>query len=138
MLIVNHYNYLPGACGLCLSSNLPAVDTTVDLDWPNSPDEPNPSANRRLYICADCCVNLAQLVQEFRPVEIHPKGAYALVVELNQQLSQKNAILHTRLTELETAVSMINSINSTAIVVEEQPAIDVTGFTVAPPPKGKK
>lgn len=138
MLVVDHYHYLPGCCTLCHSSNLPTVDTNVDLDWPNAPDDPNPSANRRLYICADCCINLANMVQGSRGVEIRPAQAYQLLEQLNQQMSHKNALLHHRVNELEAAISTVNSVTSTGIMVVEEPVVDVTEFTVVPPPKGAK
>lgn len=141
MLVVTQYNYLPGACGLCRSSNLPAIDTTIDLDWPNSPEADNPSANHRLYICADCCINLANLVQEHRGVEIRPANAYRLLEELNQSMSRTNVELNNRNQELEKALTVIQAINTTPIVVEQNPAIDVSEYEVVPPPtkpRGKK
>lgn len=138
MLVVDHYHYLPGSCTLCRSSNLPTVDTNVDLDWPNTPDEPNPSANRRLYICADCCINLADMVKHSRGLEIKPAQNYQLLEELSQQLATRNTALANRVNDLESALSVVNSINQTSIVVEETPAVDTSEYRVVPPPKGKK
>lgn len=138
MLVVDHYHYLPGSCTLCRSSNLPTVDTNVDLDWPNTPDEPNPSANRRLYICADCCLNLANMVKESRGIELKPAQNYQLLEELNQQLANRNTVLTNRITDLETALSVVNSVNHTPIVVNETPTVDTSEYQVVPPPKGKK
>lgn len=138
MLIVDHYHYLPGACTLCRSSNLPAVDTGVDLDWQNSPYDDNPSANRRLYICADCCINLADMVKESRAIQLRPAQHYEILEALNQEVSQKNAVLHHRVNELEAAIATINSVSKTQLVVDEKPAINVTEFKVTPPPKGAK
>jgi len=138
MLVVDHYHYLPGSCTLCRSSNLPTVDTNVDLDWPNTPDEPNPSANRRLYICADCCLNLANMVKESRGIELKPAQNYQLLEELNQQLANRNTVLTNRITDLETALSVVNSVNQTPIVVNETPTVDTSEYQVVPPPKGKK
>jgi len=135
MLVVNHYNYLPGSCTLCRSSNPPAIDTNVDLDWPNSPDDPNPSANRRLYICADCAINLADMVRESRGIELRPQNAYKALEELSQGLSNMNRELKGRVEELENTIAVIKSVNVTPIIpADEEPT--VTNFKVVPPPKG--
>lgn len=137
MLVVNHYNYLPGACTLCRSSNLPAVDTNVDLDWPNSPEDPNPSANRRLYICADCCINLADMVRESRGIELRPHGHYQALEELSQGLSGMNKALKDRVDELENTIAIIKSVNITPVIpADEEP--NVTEFKVVPPPRNTK
>lgn len=137
MLVVDHYHYLPGSCTLCRSSNLPTVDTNVDLDWPNTPDEPNPSANRRLYICADCCINLADMVKEARGLEIRPSNAYKVLEEMAQGLSGLNAGLKNRVEELEGAIAVFKNVTVTPTVIpEEKPT--VTEFKVVPPPKGTK
>lgn len=137
MLVVDHYHYLPGSCTLCRSSNLPTVDTNVDLDWPNTPDEPNPSANRRLYICADCCINLADMVKEARGLEIRPSSAYKVLEELAQGLSGLNAGLKGRVEELEGAIAVFKNVSVTPTVVPEEKPV-VTEFKVVPPPKGTK
>jgi len=138
MLVVDYYNYLPGACALCLSSNLPAVDTNVDLDWPNSPDDPNPSANRRLYICADCCINLADMVKASRSIEVRPAHVYSELQTINTEMSKTNVALNQRIGELEQALITMRTIS--APTVEVDPHVDVTPFEVAPPPapRGKK
>jgi hypothetical protein len=137
MLVVSYYNYLPGACALCLSSNLPAVDTNVDLDWPNSPDDPNPSANRRLYICADCCINLADMVKESRDIELKPAQMYAELQSLNNEMGRTNVALNQRIGELEQALSVMRTISTPTVEVD--PQMDVTPFAVtAPPPTRAK
>ncbi len=138
MLVVDHYNYLPGACGLCRSSNLPTIDTNVDLDWPNTPDAPNPSANHRLYICADCCINLAMMVKESRNIEIVVADSYKLLQTVNQKLSDKNINLYTRINELEAALTVVREINKASIVVEESLSPDAASFKVATPKKAAK
>lgn len=138
MLVVDHYNYLPGACGLCRSSNLPAIDTNVDLDWPNAPDAPNPSANHRLYICADCCLNLAMMVKESRNIEIVVAESYRLLQNINQELSNKNINLYTRINELETALTVVREVNNIALPVEESLNTDTASFKVATPKKTAK
>lgn len=138
MLVVDHYNYLPGACGLCLSSNLPTVDTTIDLDWPNAADSPNPSANRRLYICADCCLNLAMMVKESRNIEIVVAEGYRILQTVNQELSNKNVHLYTRINELEAALTVVREVNNIPIFVEESLNTDAISFKVASPRKSAK
>ena len=138
MLVVDHYHYLPGSCTLCRSSNLPTVDTNVDLDWPNTPDEPNPSANRRLYICADCCINLADMVKQSRGIELKPAQNYQLLEELNQQLANRNNALVSRINDLENALTVVQSVTNTELPVKETPVVDTSDYKVVPPPKGKK
>lgn len=135
MLVVDYYNYLPGACGLCRSSNLPAIDTNVDLDWPNSPDAPNPSANHRLYICADCCINLANMVKESRTIELVPSGTHSALIEMNQKLSGANAALQTRIHELEGALTVVRAINKIPDIVDEAEAPVPTDFKVVTAPR---
>lgn len=140
MLVVEHYNYLPGCCSFCRSSNLPTIDTGMDLDWENSPFDENPSAMRRLYVCADCAVNMAMMVKEYRNIEFSQAGTNSeLQAQLNE-LAQNNARLMTRLNDLEAALSVIRSISpQTTQVIEQSDNIDVTTFTVAKPkPKGAK
>jgi len=136
VLVVDQYHYLPGSCTLCRSSNLPTVDTNVDLDWQNTPEDPNPSANRRLYICADCCINLAQMVKESRGIEVKPAQNYALLENLNQQLSQKNTLAMNRIAELEQALATMRTLSAPTVTVD--PQIDVTPFTVVPDPDKPK
>ena len=135
MLVVEHYNYLPGACGLCLSGNLLTVDTTIDLDWPNAVDAPNPSANHRLYICADCCINLAMMVKQSRDIEIVVAESYRVLQTVNQELSNKNINLYTRINELEAALTVVREINNMSIAVEESLNADAVSFKVATPKK---
>jgi len=107
------------------------------LDWPNSADNPNPSANHRLYICADCCIHLADMVKESRGMEIKPAQHYTLLQSLNQELANTNAAIAQRVHELEKALTVVQSVNTTPIIVEESPVVDMTGFEVVPPPKPK-
>jgi hypothetical protein len=138
MLVVDYYHYLPGGCTLCLSSNLPAVDTNVDLDWPNSPEDPNPSANRRLYICADCCINLADMIKGSRGIEVKPAHVYSDLEAINSEMSKTNVALNQRIGELEQALATMRTISTPTVEVD--PQMDVTPFSVTPPPapRGKK
>jgi len=135
MLVVHHYNYLPGCCTLCNSSNLPAIDTGYDLDWQNAPDDPNPSANRRLYICADCAITLADMVRDARGIELRPIDAYKVLEELSQGLSGMNKVLKDRVDELENTIAIIKAVNTTPVIPADT-ASNVTDFKVVPPPRG--
>lgn len=135
MLVVHHYNFLPGCCTLCNSSNLPAIDTGYDLDWPNAPDDPNPSANRRLYICADCALTLADMVRDHRGIELRPMNAYKVLEELSQGLSNMNKALKDRVEELENTIAVIKAVNVTPVIPADTRQ-DITDFKVVPPPRG--
>lgn len=137
MLVVDHYHYLPGSCTLCRSSNLPAIDTNVDLDWPNTPEDPNPSANCRLYICADCAITLADMVRDARGIELRPQNAYKALEELSQSLSSMNNALKNRVDELENTIAVIKSVSVTPVIAPDDQA-NVTEFKVVPPPKDVK
>lgn len=134
MIVVDHYLYLPGKCGICHSSNLPTVDTGIDLDWENSPYDDNPSAIRRFYICADCCINLAMMVSDRRDVEFAVSGTNKTLKEQLDAISRTNVDLLARLDELENALRVVKSLSkprTTAIEITED--VDVTSFEVAKP-----
>lgn len=134
MLVVNHYNFLPGQCSLCNSSNLPAIDTGVDLDWQNNPNDDNPSAIHRFYICADCAINLALLVADCRDVEIVRRDTVAELKARAQEIAERNAELFERQQNLESALRVIQSLKEDpkdAYVGSED--VEVTQFVVAKP-----
>lgn len=110
MQVVNHYLYLPGCCGLCNSSNLPTIDTGISLDWPNSPDSPNPSANTQFYVCADCAIELARMVVADRGLTLVKDDAVPVLNEMVANLSQQNVDLAARMEELENALRVVQSI----------------------------
>ena len=121
MLRVDHYLYLPGCCGFCRSVNLPTIDTGIDLDHPNSPDDDNPSANRRFYVCADCCIELARMVVDSRSLELITSGSNQALSGMITELSESNIKLSGRIDELETALRIMNTIPK-APVDEAPPA----------------
>jgi hypothetical protein len=111
---VNHYLFLPGCCYMCRSTNLPTIDTEIDLDHPNSPDSDNPSANTRFYICADCAIELARLVSEDRGIQF-VKMEHLEYLENNiQSLTSQNIGLQERIEELENALRIVQSIKPTS------------------------
>jgi len=44
------------------------------LDGHNSPDDPNPSAVTRLYICADCAIEIGRMCAPSRGLELTHNG----------------------------------------------------------------
>lgn len=141
MLVVEYYHFLPGKCAFCHSSNLPTIDTGLDLDWQNNPNDDNPSAVHRVYICADCAVNMAMLVASSRDIDVVRRGT---VVDLEGQLASiagTNVELRERLNEVEGALMVIKNLShpKTTQIDTSQDLVDVTAFeVVAPSPKGKK
>ena len=110
MLVVHNYLYSPGCCWMCRSVNMPTIDTGIDLDHPNSPDDDNPSANKRFYICADCGVELARMVLEYRNLELITAGSNQVLAEMVETLTSKNLEFVTRINELEAALRVVKTI----------------------------
>ena len=131
MLRVEHYLYLPGCCWVCRSVNLPTIDSGIDLDGHNSPDDPNPSAVTRLYVCADCAIELARMVVDARGVTIVPEDLVRSLQDINQQLSETNLMLSARIDELENAINVITSV--TDKTPKPQPTPAKKNFKVANP-----
>ena len=95
MRLVDNYNYLPGCCWLCRGVAKPIIDTELDLDGINSPDDDNPSAINRFYICADCGIEIGRMVAPSRSLEIsRPENftwhATSLKNNPNEPKSQNN------------------------------------------------
>lgn len=133
MLKVDHYLYLPGCCWSCRSVNLPTIDTGIDLDGANSPDDPNPSAVTRIYICADCAIEMARMVTDSRGLEIVAQGSNQTLAEMIQGLSEQNVAATERIAELENALRVVKTI---APPPEAEPA--AKAFKVETPKAGKK
>lgn len=134
MLVVDHYNFLPGQCALCGSSNLPAIDTGVDLDWQNNPHDDNPSAMRRFYICADCAINLAMMVADRRGVAVVQANTVHDLKTQAQEIAERNAELFERQQKLEAALLTIQSLREQpkeTYVADED--VEITQFAVAKP-----
>ena len=110
MLVVDNYLYSPGCCGLCRSINKPTIDTGIDLDHPNSPDDPNPSAMSRFYMCADCAVELSRMVLEHRGLALVKVESVSESKETIDLLSAKNVELTGRIEELESALRIVKTI----------------------------
>ena len=132
MLVVHHYLFSPGCCWMCRGINLPTIDTGIDLDYPNNPDDPNPSAMTRLYICADCAVELTRMVLPDRNLELSIAGTRGSLEAIQEQLAANNLALSTRVEELESALRVVKAIPSAPVV--EAP---VKPFKVATPKEPK-
>lgn len=133
MLRVEHYLYLPGCCWSCRSVNLPTIDTGIDLDGVNSPDDPNPSAVTRIYICADCAIEMSRMVLDARNLELVDATLNSSFSDMAQTLSEQNVQLAARIEELENALRVVKSIPPAP---EENPA--PKAFKVATPKEVKK
>jgi hypothetical protein len=132
MLVVHHYLFSPGCCWMCRSVNLPTIDTGIDLDYPNNPDDPNPSAMTRFYICADCAVELARMVLPDRNLELSIAGTRGSLEAVQEQIAAHNVSLSTRVEELESALRVVKTISPAP--VSEAPA---KPFKVATPKAAK-
>jgi hypothetical protein len=132
MLVVHNYLFSPGCCGLCRSVNLPTIDTGIDLDYPNNPDDPNPSAMTRFYICADCGIELARMVLPDRNLELTVAGTRGSLEAVQEQLAANNMALSARVEELESALRVVKTI-------APAPATEVPAkpFKVAAPKEAK-
>lgn len=132
MLVVHNYLFSPGCCGLCRSVNLPTIDTGIDLDYPNNPNDPNPSAMTRFYICADCGIELARMVLSDRGLELTVAGARESLEVVQKHLAATNLSLFTRVEELESALRVVKTIP--VVASPEPPA---KPFKVATPKEPK-
>lgn len=110
MLLVDHYLYLPGCCYLCRGVATPTIDTGIDLDHPNSPDDPNPSANRRFYICPDCAIEMARMVMHTRNLDLVGFGSNQVLSDMLDNMTKRNVELQGRIEELETALRVVKAI----------------------------
>ena len=104
MRIVDNYNYLPGCCWICRGVAKPIIDMEQDLDGHNSPDDPNPSAITRLYICADCAIEIGRMCVESRGLEINRVGELALMERLSTELAESLTDAENRLHAIAGAV----------------------------------
>jgi len=78
------------------------------------------------------------MVKESRNIEIVVAESYKVLQHVNQELSNKNINLYTRINELEAALTVVREVNKAPIVVEESMAPDAATFKVATPKKSAK
>lgn len=118
MRLVDNYNYLPGCCWICRGVAKPIIDMEMDLDGHNSPDDPNPSSNTRLYVCADCAVELGRLMAPHRGLELNKIGELGLFKRVSDELAEQVDLLETK---LESIASAINGRGTTPDDTPEEP-----------------
>ena len=112
--IVDNYTYLPGCCWFCRGVAKPIIDTEHDLDGHNSPEDANPSAVTRLYICADCAIDLAQQVMGSRGLEMNRIGELGLSQAVNKELGDRVDELQTKLESIAGAIAGVSSATAEA------------------------
>ena len=109
MRIVDNYNYLPGCCWICRGVAKPIIDMELDLDGHNNPDDANPSAITRLYICADCALELTRMVAPARSVETRRLGEYAAMERLAKEMGDRAEVAEERLALIAGAIVGVDS-----------------------------
>lgn len=109
MRTVDNYNYLPGCCWICRGVAKPIIDMEQDLDGHNSPDDPNPSAVTRLYICADCGIEIGRMMAGFRGLELTRIGELALANRVATELAAHIDDLENKLNHIASAIHGIES-----------------------------
>lgn len=109
MQIVDNYTFLPGCCWICRGVSKPIIDMQQDLDGHNSPDDPNPSATTRLYICADCGIEIGRMVCEARSLQFTRFGELALANQVANEQAERADIAETRLAAIANAVRDVQS-----------------------------
>lgn len=104
MRIVDNYNYLPGCCWICRGVAKPIIDMEQDLDGHNEPGDVNPSAITRLYICADCAIEIGRMMVGSRGYEINRMGELALANNVAKELAAQIDDLETKLENIASAI----------------------------------
>lgn len=109
MRIVDNYNYLPGCCWVCRGVAKPIIDMEQDLDGHNSPEDPNPSAVTRLYICADCAIEIGRMCAEHRGLELVHAGDYRSAVGQAKVQTKRADELEMKLNLIAGAIDNVES-----------------------------
>lgn len=109
MRIVDNYNYLPGCCWFCRGIAKPIIDTEIDLDGINSPDDANPSAITRLYICADCAIETGRMVASSRALEFNRMGELAQANRVANEQAQRAEEAEDHLAAIAGAIARVTS-----------------------------
>lgn len=109
MRLVDNYNYLPGCCWICRGVAKPIIDMELDLDGHNSPEDANPSAVTRLYICADCALELARMVGPSRAIEMRRFGEYAAMERLAKEMGDRAETAEQHLAAIAGAILGVDS-----------------------------
>lgn len=109
MRLVENYNYLPGCCWFCRGVATPTIDCEMDLDGVNSPDDINPSAITRLYICPDCALEMARMVAASRSLELTRLGELGMANRVANELAQQYEAAQAHLDAIADAISRVAS-----------------------------
>lgn len=109
MRLVDNYNYLPGCCWFCRGISTPVIDCEIDLDGVNSPNDDNPSAITRLYVCPDCAIEMARMVAPSRSLELTRLGELGMANRVANELAQQYEAAETRLAAIADAISRVTS-----------------------------
>jgi hypothetical protein len=109
MRIVDNYNYLPGCCWFCRGVSKPIIDCEIDLDGVNSPDSDNPSAITRLYVCADCAIEMGRMVANGRALEFNRMGELAQAHRVANEQAERAEIAEERLAVIAGAIAGVTS-----------------------------
>jgi hypothetical protein len=104
MRLVDNYNYLPGCCWICRGVAKPIIDMEQDLDGHNSPDDPNPSAVTRLYICADCAIEIGRMCAPSRGLDFARYGELDSLTKITADLINRAEDAERRLAAIAGAV----------------------------------
>lgn len=104
MRLVDNYNYLPGCCWICRGVAKPIIDMEQDLDGHNSPEDPNPSAVTRLYICADCAIEIGRMCMDSRGLELVRYGELSSAHRVANELAARAEDAEARLAAIAGAV----------------------------------
>lgn len=109
MRIVDNYNYLPGCCWICRGVAKPIIDMELDLDGHTTPEDANPSGITRLYICADCAVEIGRMMSASRGLELNKMGELALYKAVSDELAQQIDVLEDKLESIASAINGVGN-----------------------------
>ena len=109
MRIVDNYNYLPGCCWICRGVAKPIIDMELDLDGHNSPEDANPSAITRLYICADCAIEIGRMMVNSRSLELTKMGELSLYKAVSDELASQIEVLEDKLESIASAINGVGT-----------------------------
>lgn len=109
MRIVDNYNYLPGCCWICRGVAKPIIDMELDLDGHTTPEDVNPSAMTRLYICADCAVEIGRMMSPHRGIELTKMGELSLYKAVSDELASQIEVLENKLESIASAINGVGT-----------------------------
>lgn len=129
MRIVDNYNYLPGCCWICRGVAKPIIDMEQDLDGHTTPEDANPSGITRLYICADCAIEIGRMMAPHRNLEINKVGELSLFKNVADELAEQIDLLEDKLESIASAIHGVESASTEEVDFTE----DLSDGEVAEP-----